>query len=150
MPEKRTVEKAKEDLREGKSPTTAAGEFVHEEMDHIREGKHGARSTKQAIAIGLSKARRAGVPLKPPKKGQTSRRTRQSAKRAYEVGQKQRKPRSPSRRRSKATSRALRREPRRAASRKALSTQARRAAATRRGRRSTRRTSSSRRSRSRR
>jgi len=135
MPEKRIVEKAKEDLREGKSPSTAAGEFVHEEMDHIRKGKHGARSTKQAIAIGLSEARRAGVPLKPPKKGQTSRRTRQSAKRAYEVGQGKRKPKSPSRRRSKATSRALRREPRRAASRKALSAQARRAAAARRGRR---------------
>jgi len=136
MPEKRTVEKAKEDLREGKSPSTAAGEFVRQEMDHIREGKHGARSTKQAIAIGLSEARRAGVPLKPPPKGRTSRRTRQSAKRAYEVGQGKRKPKSPSRRRSKATSRALRREPRRAASRKALSAQARRAAATRRGRRS--------------
>jgi len=131
MPEKRIVEKAKEDLREGKSPSTAAGEFVHEEMDHIRKGKHGARSTKQAIAIGLSEARRAGVPLKPPKKGQTSRRTRQSAKRAYEVGQGKRKPKSPSRRRSRATSRALRREPRRAASRKALSGQARRAAARR-------------------
>ena len=136
MPEKRIVEKAKEDLREGKSPSTAAGEFVREEMDHIREGKHGARSTKQAIAIGLSKARRAGVPLKPPAKGRTSRRTRRSAERAYEVGQKKRKPRSPSRRRSKASSRALRREPRRAASRKALSAQARRAAAARRGRRS--------------
>jgi hypothetical protein len=136
MPEKRTVEKAKEDLREGKSPTTAAGEFVHEEMRHIREGKHGARSTKQAIAIGLSKARRSGVPLKPPRKGRTSRRTRQSATRAYEVGQKKRKPRAPSRRRSQATSRALRREPRRAASRKALSRQARRTAAARRGRRS--------------
>ena len=136
MPEKRTVEKAKEDLREGKSPSTAAGEFVREEMDHIREGKHGARSTKQAIAIGLSEARRAGIPLKPPAKGRTSRRTRRSAKRAYEVGQKKRKPRSPSRRRSKASSRALRREPRRAASRKALSAQARRAAAARRGRRS--------------
>jgi Family of unknown function (DUF6496) len=135
MPEKRTMEKAKEDLREGKSPTTAAGEFVREEMDHIREGKHGARSTKQAIAIGLSKARRAGVPLKPPRKGKTSRRTRRSATRAYEVGQKKRKPRSPSRRRSRATSRALRREGRSAASRKALSTQARRAAAARRGRR---------------
>jgi len=135
MPEQRTVEKAKEDLREGKSPTTAAGEFVHEEMDHIREGKHGARSTKQAIAIGLSKARRAGIPLKPPKKGRTSRRTRQSAKRAFEVGQKKRKPRSPSRRRSRGTSRALRREPHRAASRKALSRQARSAAA-RRSRRS--------------
>jgi len=136
MPEKRIVEKAKEDLREGKSPSTAAGEFVREEMDHIREGKHGARSTKQAIAIGLSEARRAGIPLKPPAKGRTSRRTRRSAKRAYEVGQKKRKPRSPSRRRSKASSRALRREPRRAASRKALSAQARRVAAARRGRRS--------------
>ncbi|HEY1418467.1 MAG TPA: DUF6496 domain-containing protein [Myxococcaceae bacterium] len=135
MPEKRTVEKAKEDLREGKSPTTAAGEFVHEEMDHVREGKHGARSTKQAIAIGLSKARRAGVPLKPPRKGATSRRTRRSAQRAYAVGQKKRKPRSPSKRRSAATSRALRREGRRAASRPALARQARSAAA-RRGRRS--------------
>ena len=134
MPEKRTVKKARKDLREGKSPTTAAGEFVHEEMDHIRHGKHGARSTKQAIAIGLSKARRAGVPLKPPGKGRTSRRTRQSAKRAYEVGQGKRKPRSPSRRRSLAASRALRREPHRAASRKALSRQAHRSA--RRGRRS--------------
>src|SRR6185369_12644813 len=108
MPDRRTVKKARKDLREGKSPTTAAGEFVHEEMDHIRQGKHGARSTKQAIAIGLSKARRAGVPLKPPRKGRTSRRTRQAAKRAYEVGQKKRKPRSPSRRRSLATRRALR------------------------------------------
>jgi len=80
MPEKETVERAKKDLREGKKPTTAAGEFVREEMEHIREGKHGARSTKQAIAIGLSKARRAGVPLKPPTKGQTKARTRSSAK----------------------------------------------------------------------
>jgi hypothetical protein len=138
MPEKRTIEKAKQDLQEGKSPTTAAGEFVREEMEHIREGKHGARSTKQAIAIGLSKARRSGVPLKPPKKGQSSRRTRRSAQRAYEVGQKKRKPRSPSRKRSQATSRALRREGRRAASRRALSSQARRAASRRRGRRARR------------
>src|ERR1700682_791844 len=79
MPEKETVERAKKDLREGKKPTTAAGEFVREEMEHIREGKHGARSTKQAIAIGLSKARRAGVPLKPPTKGQAKARTRGSA-----------------------------------------------------------------------
>ena len=138
MPEKKTVAKAREDLREGKSPTTAAGEFVHEEIEHVRQGKHGARSTKQAIAIGLSKARRAGVPLKPPRKGQTSRRTRRSAERAYEVGQKKRKPRSPSKRRSRATSKALRREGRRAASRKALSTQARRAASRRRRNRSRR------------
>ena len=74
MPETKTVEQAKEDIEEGKSPSTAAGEFVREEMHHIREGKHGARSTKQAIAIGLSKARRAGVPLEPPSKGRTSRR----------------------------------------------------------------------------
>src|SRR5262249_43825868 len=134
MPKQRTVEKAKEDLREGKRPTTAAGEFVHEEMDHIREGKHGARSTKQAIAIGLSKARRAGVPLKPPRRGQTTRRTRRSAQRAYAVGQKRRKPRSPSKRRGHATSRALRREGHRAASSRALSRQAR-SASVRRGRR---------------
>ncbi|RPH66480.1 MAG: transcription elongation factor [Myxococcaceae bacterium] len=138
MPEKRTVEQAKKDLREGKSPTTAAGEFVREEIEHVRQGKHGARSTKQAIAIGLSKARRSGVPLKPPRKGQTSRRTRRSAERAYEVGQRKRKPRSPSKRRSQATRKALRREGRRAASRPALSAQARRAAARRRRTRSRR------------
>jgi hypothetical protein len=135
MPEKKTVEKAKQDLREGKSPTTAAGEFVHEEMEHIRRGKHGARSTKQAIAIGLSKARRAGVPLKPPGRGKVSRRTTRSAERAYEVGQKKRKPRAPSRGRSRATSKALQREGRRAASRRALSSQAKRAASRRRRRR---------------
>src|SRR5512133_1343682 len=98
MPEKETMEAAREDLQEGKSATTAAGEFVREEIEHVREGKHGARSTKQAIAIGLSKARRAGVPLKPPKKGQANERTRRAAKRAYEVGQGKRKPRSASRR----------------------------------------------------
>ncbi len=69
MPEQKTIERAREDEREGKSPSTQAGEFVREEMEHIREGKHGARSTKQAIAIGLSKARRAGVKLPPPKRG---------------------------------------------------------------------------------
>src|SRR5689334_9316971 len=79
MPEKETIERAKEDKREGKAPSTQAGEFVREEMHHIREGKHGARSTKQAIAIGLSKARRAGVKLPPPKKGTTSEKTRRSA-----------------------------------------------------------------------
>jgi hypothetical protein len=87
MTETKTVEQAKEDIEEGKSPSTAAGEFVREEMHHIREGKHGARSTKQAIAIGLSKARRAGVPLKPPSKGRTSERTHETAQRAYETGQ---------------------------------------------------------------
>jgi hypothetical protein len=79
MPEKETIERAREDAREGKSPSTEAGEFVREEIHHIREGKHGASSTKQAIAIGLSKARRAGVQLKPPKKGTTSEETRRSA-----------------------------------------------------------------------
>jgi hypothetical protein len=132
MPEKETVERAKKDLREGKKPTTAAGEFVREEIEHIREGKHGARSTKQAIAIGLSKARRAGVPLKPPAKGQAKARTRSSARRAYEVGQGRRKPRRPSARRSRAVRAALKREGHKAASRKALSTQARRAARRRR------------------
>src|SRR5574340_1522411 len=87
MPEKTTVKRAKKDLREGKAPSTAAGEFVREEMEHIREGKHGAGSTKQAIAIGLSKARRAGVPLKPPAKGKAKARTRKQAKRDYAKGQ---------------------------------------------------------------
>src|SRR3954471_18167013 len=87
MPEAKTLERAKEDKAQGKSPSTQAGEFVREEIDHIREGKHGARSAKQAIAIGLSKARRAGVKLKPPKKGQTSERTRKAAAAAYSVGQ---------------------------------------------------------------
>src|SRR5579885_3202918 len=110
MPEKETINRAKEDLREGKSPTTAAGEFVREEMEHVRHGKHGARSPQQAIAIGLSKARRAGVPLKPPQKGQAKERTRKSAERDYETGQGKRKPRAPSRRRRQAVSRALKRE----------------------------------------
>jgi len=100
MPEKATTKRAKGRMRAGQRPSTAAGEFVREEIHHVREGKHGARSTRQAVAIGLSKARRAGVPLKPPRAGQASRRTRRSAERAYEVGQGERKPRSPSRRRS--------------------------------------------------
>src|SRR5439155_8941552 len=86
MPEKETVERAKRDKAEGKAPTTQAGEFIREEMHHIREGKHGARSTKQAIAIGLSKARRAGVKLPPPERGKVSEKTRRSAERAYEIG----------------------------------------------------------------
>ena len=128
MPEKRTIEKARKDLKQGKSPSTAAGEFVREEIEHIRHGKHGARSARQVIAIGLSKARRAGVPLPPPRKGQTSERTRRAAKRAYEVGQGKRKPRAASPRRSRAMSRKLAGEPKAAASTKALSRQARRAA----------------------
>ena len=126
MPEKQTLERARKDKRKGKSASTQAGEFVREEMHHIREGVHGARSTKQAIAIGLSKARRAGVDLPPPEKGTVSEKTRRSAKRAYQAGQ--RRKLKPSRRRSKATELALKREPRSAASRKALSQQARTAA----------------------
>ncbi len=121
MPEKRTIEKAKEDLREGKQPSTAAGEFVREEIEHVRRGKHGARSPQQAIAIGLSEARRAGIPLPPPAKGQAKERTRRSAESAYEVGQGKRKPRAPSRRRSRAVEGALKREPRNTASRTAMS-----------------------------
>jgi hypothetical protein len=135
MPSKSTVERAKRDLREGKRPSTAAGEFVREEIEHVRQGKHGARSTRQAIAIGLSKARRAGVPLPPPGKGRVKSRTRRSAERDYEVGQGRRKPRAPSSRRSRATEKALKREGRGAASHAALSAQAKRAASARRHRR---------------
>jgi len=133
MPEKEVVAKAKRKLRSGKRPSTAAGEFIREEMHHVREGKHGARSPKQAIAIGLSKARRAGVPLKPPKKGAAPRSTRRSAERDYEVGQGLRKPRAPSKARGRATRRALQREPRRTASHAALSRQAHTAAGRRTG-----------------
>ncbi len=134
MPSKSTVDRARKDLKQGKRPTTAAGEFVHEEIEHIRRGKHGARSPKQAIAIGLSKARRAGVPLAPPRKGRTSERTRRSAEAAYEVGQGTRKPRSPSRRRSAATERALKRERSSSASPAELSRQAKAVARRRRSR----------------
>ena len=128
MPEKETIEKAREDAREGKAPSTQAGEFVKEEMDHIREGKHGARSPKQAIAIGLSKARRAGVPLAPPKAGRTPDRTRKQAERDDEKGQTGQGRKKPSAKRSRAVSGALKREGRGAASHKALSQQAHRAA----------------------
>jgi len=128
MPRKEIVEKAKRDLATGKSASTAAGEFVREEMDHIRQGKHGARSTKQAIAIGLSEARRAGVPLKPPRRGRVSSRTQRSVELAYEEGQGRRKPRAPSRKRGRAAEQALEREGREAASPRALSRQARGAA----------------------
>ena len=86
MPENEVIEKANEDLREGKSPSTAAGEFVHEEFEHVREGKHGARSPQQAIAIGLTKARRAGIPLKPPAAGKTSKETKKNAEHHYNNG----------------------------------------------------------------
>jgi hypothetical protein len=109
MPEKETVERAQEDAREGKSPSTQAGEFVREEMHHVREGKHGARSTKQAIAIGLSKARRAGVKLQAPRKEKVSARIRKPAGRNYRKGQSH-PARKPSARRSRATSGALKKE----------------------------------------
>lgn len=133
MPERRTVERARQDQREGKAPTTQAGEFVREEMDHIREGKHGARSTKQAIAIGLSKARRAGVKLPVPRKGQASEATRQSARRDLRSAKAGGR-RKTSAKRSRATRQALKKEPHRAASHKALSKQARSAAKRRRRR----------------
>ena len=133
MPEKKTIDRAQEDAREGKSPSTQAGEFVREEMDHIREGKHGARSTEQAIAIGLSKARRAGVKLPPPKKGRTSAATRQKAERDYERGQSH-PGKKVSPRRSTARTKALQREGRSAASRASLSRHAKQAAKSRRSR----------------
>jgi len=131
MPEKEDVddqqalEHAREDEREGKAPSTQAGEFVREEMEHIREGKHGARSPQQAIAIGLSKARRAGVKLPPPKKGSAA--VRQKAQRDLRKGRSGRR-RKPSATRSRAISRALKREGRSAASSKSLARQAHRAA----------------------
>jgi hypothetical protein len=133
MPEQKTLKRARRAKSQGKAPSTQAGEFVREEIEHIREGKHGARSAKQAIAIGLSKARRAGIKLKPPRRGETSGRTRKSAERAYRAGQ-SRKRRKPSPRRSRAMLRKLQREPRSAASHRALSKQARSAARRRRSR----------------
>jgi len=126
MPEKTTIERARRDKQEGKAPSTQAGEFVREEMEHIRRGKHGAKNTKQAIAIGLNKARAAGVDLKPPEKGRTSRKTRKSAESAYRKGHSKKK--TTSRRRSRAVEGALKKMPRSAASRSALSKQAKSAA----------------------
>lgn len=133
MPEKRTVKRARRDARQGKAPTTQAGEFVREEMHHIRRGKHGARSTKQAIAIGLSKARRAGVKLRAPRKGTASAETRRHAQRDVTKGRTAGR-RKPSRTRSRAISGVLRREGGRAASKGALARQAR-SSARRRGHR---------------
>jgi len=126
MPEKKTIERAREAKREGKSPSTQAGEFVREEIEHIREGEHGARSARQAIAIGLSKARRAGVKLPPPEKGAQSEKVRRQAKRDLAKGA--RGGAKPSVRRSRAVKGALKREGRAAASHKALSRQAHAAA----------------------
>jgi Family of unknown function (DUF6496) len=128
MPEEEAEERAREDEREGKSPSTQAGEFVREEIEHIREGEHGARSPEQAIAIGLSKARRAGVELPPPRQGkeETKRQAQRDLAKGRAGGRKK-----PSRKRSRATKGALKREGRRSASKKALSRRARRAAAQR-------------------
>src|ERR1700752_184353 len=120
MPTKRTIEKAREDKREGKSASTQAGEFVHEEIDKIRRGEHGARSTKQAIAIGLSEARPAGGDLPPPKGGRAKRSTRRSAEYAYDVGQGKRKA-TKRPRVARAVKNVLKHEPREAASHRALS-----------------------------
>ena len=130
MPEKRTIQRARKDKRAGKAPTTQAGEFVREEIHKIRRGKHGARSPEQAIAIGLSEARRAGVDLPPPKKGKAKASTRKSAKYAYEAGQGKRKTRRQPRV-SRAVSEVLQREPRSTVSKKALSQHAKRAASRR-------------------
>jgi hypothetical protein len=127
MPEDEVIERAKRDEQQGKSASTQAGEFVREEMEHVREGKHGARSPQQAIAIGLSKARRAGVKLPPPKRGRTSRRTRAQATRDLRKGQSSRGSKT-SRTRSRAVSGALKREGHSAASHASLSRQARSAA----------------------
>jgi len=128
MPEKRTIQRARKAKREGKAPSTQAGEFVREEIEHVREGKHGARSTEQAIAIGLSKARRAGVKLPPPEKGTTSEATRRKAARDVAKGRKTATKKRPAAKRSRATKRALKREGTRAASRTSLAKHARKAA----------------------
>jgi hypothetical protein len=129
MPDKETLQRAMKDKQEGKAPTTQAGEFVREEIEHVRQGKHGVRSSKQAVAIGLSKARRAGVDLPPPEKGTVPEKTRRNAASAYRAGRGGRH--GPSRRRSRAITRALRHEGRSAASKKALAKQGRSAAARR-------------------
>ena len=121
MPEKQTIERAREDAREGKAPTTQAGEFVREEIHHVREGKHGVKNAKQAIAIGLSKARNAGVKLPPPPKGTAS---AQKESRNHRSTRRKR----PSARRSRARTQALKREGRSGASHRALSKQAKSAA----------------------
>ena len=132
MPEKAVTDKAKHDLDEGKSPSTAAGEFVHEEIEHVREGKHGARSPQQAIAIGLSEARRAGIPLKAPAKGKTSAATRKKVKRDAVAGKSSTKTHegttARSKARAKSATKALKREPRDAVSHEALSEHAKKAA----------------------
>lgn len=127
MPAKRTIDQARRDQRQGKAASTQAGEFVREEIDLIRKGAHGVRSTKQAIAIGLSKARRAGVKLPPPKPGSTTAKTRQKAKQDLDkAGHGGSKP--VSRKRSRAVLEALRRESSTPVAKDALARQTRAAA----------------------
>ncbi len=130
MPEKKTIEKARKDKSEGKAPSTQAGEFVHQEIEHVKQGKHGARSAKQAIAIGLSEARRAGVKVPAPKKGTASEATRHKAQQDLKAGAKGAK-KAVSRTRSEATTAALKKEGHSAASPQALSQQAKSAASKR-------------------
>jgi hypothetical protein len=129
MPEKRTRKRAQAAKRAGKSPSTQAGEYVREEIHHIREGKHGARSTEQAIAIGLSKARRSGVKLPPPEKGEASASTRKQARKDLARGKKRSATKSrASRARARGAKKALKGAGRKAASKAALSRHARAAA----------------------
>jgi len=126
MPDQETIDRAREDAREGKSPSTQAGEFVREEIHHVREGKHGARSSQQAIAIGLSKARRAGVKLPPPKGSSALKKKAAQDEKASESPR-----RKVSAKRSRATEKALKREPRNSVSKPALARQAKSEAAKR-------------------
>ncbi len=129
MPEKDVKERAERDLRQGKSASTAAGEFVREEIEHVREGKHGARSPEQAIAIGLSKARRAGIPMKPPARGKVSEETREKAEKDYEAGQSEPKSaREGSTQRGRSRLKAMKREPKSTTSHASLSEHAKSAA----------------------
>jgi hypothetical protein len=128
MPSRRVLQRAERDKREGKAPTTQAGEFIREEIHHVRQGKHGARSPQQAIAIGLSEARRAGIELPPPAPGQVTERSRRRAERDYARGHGAAARRRPSARRRAATVRALKRETSRSASRLSLAAQAHAAA----------------------
>jgi hypothetical protein len=135
MPEKDVKERAEKDLREGKSASTAAGEFVREEIEHVREGKHGVRSPQQAIAIGLSKARRAGVPMKPPARGKVSEETRHKAEKDYETGRTHPKSgQEGTTQRGKSRLKTMQREPKDTASHAALSAHAKSAANKRRSR----------------
>jgi hypothetical protein len=140
MPEKKTMERARSAKRAGKAPSTQAGAFVKEEIDHVREGKHGVKSAKQAVAIGLSKARRAGVDMKPPAKGKTSTATRKKAEKDYEAGHKPASKRAKSTKsastetkakRSRTTTAGLKRESGEGASHRAMSKQSHSAASRR-------------------